>query len=136
MTHCDGYAAAAVGLAHSVHAIGIDAEPDAPLPDGVLDVVATPAEQAVLAGIARLEDGPCWDRLLFSAKEAVYKAWCPEVCQWLDPQETEIVLRPGRSTFTALLSRDGMRFGGQPITRLQGRWVRRRGIILTAVVLS
>lgn len=136
MTHCDGYAAAAVGLAPFVTAIGIDAEPDAPLPDGVLDVVATPAEQALLDGISRIEDGPCWDRLLFSAKEAVYKAWCPVVCQWLDPQETEIAFQPGRKTFTAVLSREGMRAGGLPIARLHGRWARHRGILLTAVVLD
>jgi 4'-phosphopantetheinyl transferase N-terminal domain/Aldo/keto reductase family len=42
MTHCTGYAAAAVGRHPRISAIGIDAEPDAPLPDGVLDVVATP----------------------------------------------------------------------------------------------
>ena len=136
MTHCDGYAAAAVGLAPFVTAIGIDAEPDAPLPDGVLELVATPAEQALLAAIARVEDGPCWDRLLFSAKEAVYKAWCPVVCQWLDPQEAEIAFHPGRNTFTAVLSREGMMAGERPVVRLHGRWARHRGIILTAVILD
>jgi 4'-phosphopantetheinyl transferase EntD len=29
-------------------------------------------------------DSPNWDRLLFSAKEAVYKAWFPLVGEWLD----------------------------------------------------
>jgi 4'-phosphopantetheinyl transferase EntD len=136
MTHCEGYAAAAVGLAPPIYAIGIDAEPDAPLPEGVLEAVATPAELALLAGIADLEDGPCWDRLLFSAKETVYKAWCPVVGTWLDPQETEIVFHPGRSTFTAVLSRQGMTAGGRPIARLEGRWARQRATLVTALVLS
>jgi 4'-phosphopantetheinyl transferase EntD len=35
MTHCAGYAAAAVGPLSRISAIGIDAEPDAPLPEGV-----------------------------------------------------------------------------------------------------
>jgi 4'-phosphopantetheinyl transferase EntD len=136
LTHCQGYAAAAVGLAPPIHAIGIDAEPDAPLPDGVLDVVATPAELALLAGIAALENGPCWDRLLFSAKESVYKAWCPVVGTWLDPQETEIVFHPGSSAFTAVLSRGGMTAGERPIARLEGRWTRQRETLVTALVLT
>src|SRR5215207_8135387 len=45
MTHCAGYAAAAVGSVSRISAIGIDAEPDAPLPEGVLDLVATPVER-------------------------------------------------------------------------------------------
>ena len=35
MTHCTGYAAAAVAPRPRISAVGIDAEPDAPLPDGV-----------------------------------------------------------------------------------------------------
>ncbi|HEY9378233.1 MAG TPA: 4'-phosphopantetheinyl transferase superfamily protein, partial [Jiangellaceae bacterium] len=89
MTHCAGYAAAAVGPRRCVSAIGIDAEPDAPLSDGVLDIVATSAERDRLAGTKPAPDSPNWDRLLFSAKEAVYKAWFPLVGEWLDPQEAE-----------------------------------------------
>jgi 4'-phosphopantetheinyl transferase EntD len=58
MTHCAGYAAAAVGLLPRISAIGIDAEPDAPLPDGVLDLVATPTERDRLAGTQLEPDSP------------------------------------------------------------------------------
>ena len=54
MTHCIGYAAAAVGPAARISTIGIDAEPDAPLPDGVLGLIATPIEQNRL-GVMRPE---------------------------------------------------------------------------------
>jgi 4'-phosphopantetheinyl transferase EntD len=64
MTHCAGYAAAAVGPLARISAIGIDAEPDAPLPDGVLALVATPAEQDRLAVTQLESDNPNWDRLL------------------------------------------------------------------------
>jgi enterobactin synthetase component D / holo-[acyl-carrier protein] synthase len=90
MTHCPGYTAAAVGPHPRICAIGIDAEPDTPLPEDVLDLVATPAEQDRLAAPKPVPDGPNWDRLLFSAKEAVYKAWFPRVGEWLDHQEAEI----------------------------------------------
>jgi 4'-phosphopantetheinyl transferase EntD len=97
MTPCTGYAAAAVGPLSRISAIGIDAEPDAPLPDGVLDLVATPAKRNRL-GVTHLEpDSPNWDRLLFSAKEAAYKAWFPLVGEWLDAQEAEILPRTGAS---------------------------------------
>jgi 4'-phosphopantetheinyl transferase EntD len=136
MTHCPGYAAAAVGSVPRITAIGIDAEPDAPLPDGVLDLVATPAERDRLAGIQPNPDSPHWDRLLFSAKEAVYKAWFPLVGEWLDHQEAEIGFDPHNGTFAALLSRDGLIARGRQVRRVHGRWARKQGILVTAVVLD
>ena len=106
-------------------AIGIDAEPDAPLPDGVLDLVATPAERDRLAATQPEPDGPNWDRLLFSAKEAVYKAWFPLVGEWLDHQQAEISFDPHDRTFTAQLSHDGLIVNGRQVRRLHGRWIQR-----------
>jgi 4'-phosphopantetheinyl transferase EntD len=136
MTHCAGYAAAAVGPISRFCGIGIDAEPDAPLPDGVLDLVATPTEHDRLAAVPMESDSTHWDRLLFSAKEAVYKAWFPLVGEWLDHQQAEIIFYPQAGNFTALLSRDGLIADGRHIRRLHGHWVRERGILLTAVVLG
>ena len=152
MTHCVGYAAAAVGRAVGISAIGIDAEPDAPLPDGVLGLIATSVEQNRLAVIspepgrastssARMvtqqeSDDPNWDRLLFSAKESVYKAWFPLVGEWLDPQETEILFHPHERTFTALLCRGGLIINDRPVRQIHGRWTREQGILATAVVVT
>ena len=136
MTHCAGYAAAAVALLPRVSAIGIDAEPDAPLPDGVVDLIATPAEKARLAATEPGPDSPNWDRLLFSAKEAVYKAWFPLVGEWLDHQQAEVSFHPHDGTFTAQLARDGLIIDGRQIRSLHGRWIQERGILLTAVVLG
>jgi 4'-phosphopantetheinyl transferase EntD len=137
LTHCTGYAAAAVALSPQVSGIGIDAEPDAPLPDGVLDLIATPAEQARLPATQRVEsDSPNWDRLLFSAKEAVYKAWFPLVGEWLDHQQAEILINPHNRTFEAQLSRDGLIIDHRQIRRLQGRWISKQEILITAVVMG
>jgi 4'-phosphopantetheinyl transferase EntD len=136
MTHCAGYAAAAVGPVSQILAIGIDAEPDVPLPDGVLDLVATAAERDRFAVAQPEPDSPNWDRLLFSAKEAVYKAWFPLVGEWLDHQQAEITFGPHDGTFVAVLARDGLLVKGHHVRRLDGRWIRDRGILLTAVVLS
>ena len=136
MTHCTGYAAAAVGPDQRISAIGIDAEPDTPLPDGVLDLVATPTERDRLAATRPTPDGPNWDRLLFSAKEAVYKTWFPLVGEWLDHQQAEIRFHPHHRTFTAQLSRDGLILISHEIRRLHGRWTRQQGILATAIVMS
>jgi 4'-phosphopantetheinyl transferase EntD len=136
MTHCAGYAAAAVGPSSRFSAIGIDAEPDAPLPEGVLNLIATAAEQERLAETPPEPGSPHWDRLLFSAKEALYKAWFPLVGEWLDHQQAEIHLEPHEGTFAAALSRDGLNLHGRPIRRLHGRWTQDRGILLTAIVLD
>ena len=136
MTHCTGYAAAAVGPHPQISAIGIDAEPDAPLSDGVLDLIATPAERDRLAATHRESDSPHWDRLLFSAKEAVYKAWFPLVGGWLDHHDAEISFDPQHRTFTALLSRDDLTIDGRHIRRLHGRWIQEQGILATAIVLG
>jgi 4'-phosphopantetheinyl transferase EntD len=74
--------------------------------------------------------------LLFSAKEAVYKAWFPLVGEWLDHQEAEIFFDPLDQTFAVVLSRDGLIVDGRQVRRLNGRWARTRGILVTAVVLG
>jgi 4'-phosphopantetheinyl transferase EntD len=136
MTHCQGYAAAAVAPASLAHSIGIDAEPDAPLPDGVLDVVATPGDRDRLDVLPGGPGHPCWDRLLFSAKESVYKAWFPLVGLWLGHEEAEMTINPTARTFGATLTRDDMVLDGSPVTRVVGSWTRERGVLVTAVVLT
>jgi len=136
MTHCAGYAAAAVSHHQRIFAIGIDAEPDAPLPDGVLDLIATAAEQDRLAMTQPEPDSPNFDRLLFSAKESVYKTWFPLVGEWLDHHQVEILLNPHNQTFKAQLSRNGLTVGGRHIRHLHGRWTRTQGILATAVVVT
>lgn len=135
MTHCTGYVAAAVAPAARVASIGIDAEPDASLPEGVLEVVGTPAERDRLSRTPAAPGAPAWDRLTFCAKEAVYKAWFPMVAAWLDAQDVEILLHPTDGTFTAVLAREGLVVDGSPVRQLAGRWTRGHGILLTAVVL-
>ncbi|MFE7600992.1 4'-phosphopantetheinyl transferase [Streptomyces sp. NPDC057494] len=75
ITHCAGYRAAAVAPAARLLALGIDAEPHAPLPSGVREAVAFGPEEARLRTLAADRPDIAWDRLLFSAKESVYKAW-------------------------------------------------------------
>jgi enterobactin synthetase component D / holo-[acyl-carrier protein] synthase len=136
ITHCAGYRAAAVARASQVAALGLDAEPDEPLPRGVLDVISLDAERASLAGLARSAPGPNWDRMLFCAKESVYKAWFPLTGRWLGFEQAHITLDPAAGAFTARLLVPGAEVDGRELTAFEGRWLARDGLILTAVSLA
>ncbi|MFE0703349.1 4'-phosphopantetheinyl transferase [Streptomyces sp. NPDC058872] len=89
ITHCMGFRGAAVAPADRVLALGIDAEPHAPLPRGVLGAVAFGPERARLRVLAARRADICWDRLLFSAKESVYKAWSGYGGAWLGFEDAD-----------------------------------------------
>ncbi|MES5818180.1 4'-phosphopantetheinyl transferase superfamily protein [Streptomyces sp. RG80] len=140
MTHCDGYRAAALVRAADLAALGIDAEPHEPLPDGVLAVTSLPAEADRLRRLAEERPGIHWDRLLFSAKESVYKAWFPLTGKWLDFTEADIefFVDPGEGCgggLSAELLVPGPTVGGRRLGRFEGRWTVRRGLLATAVVV-
>jgi 4'-phosphopantetheinyl transferase EntD len=135
ITHCDGYRACALAHDTDVVTIGIDAEPHAPLPDGILAAIALPAERIRIRDLSATVPGIAWDRLLFSAKETVYKAWFPLIGSFLDFDEADIVLIPD-GTFTATLLGDGPVVQGSLLTGFSGRWTATAGHVLTAIVIA
>jgi 4'-phosphopantetheinyl transferase EntD len=135
MTHCAGYRAAAVARAEDMLTLGVDAEPDGRLPDGVLDAVATADERAGLDALASGAPGPSWDRLLFCAKEAVYKAWFPLTQRWLGFKEAAVTISPADGTFDARLLVEGPVLDGRRLAGFTGRWLARDGLILTAIAV-
>lgn len=84
LAHDTRVAVAAVGRCDDVGAIGIDVEPAESLPPELLELVATPQERL------RMDDDPYQGRLLFVAKEAVYKAVYPLDQRFLDHHDVEI----------------------------------------------
>jgi 4'-phosphopantetheinyl transferase EntD len=133
ITHCDGYRAAAAARGRDVLTVGLDAEPDQPLPDLVLGAISGPAERAMLSALAATAPGTCWDRLLFSAKESVYKAWFPLTGRWLGFTDAVVTVSPADGTFEARLLVTGAEAGGRPLTSFAGRWLARNGLLVTAV---
>src|SRR6202011_411228 len=103
ITHCAGYRASAVARLTDLRAIGVDAEPHAALPAGLLSVIATPDERSALGALSARRAGTCWDRLLFSAKESVFKAWFPLAGRWLGFGDAVITIDPEAGTFEAAL---------------------------------
>jgi 4'-phosphopantetheinyl transferase EntD len=135
ITHCAGYRASAVARDADIVAIGLDAEPNDKLPDGVLAVVSCDGERAGLAARAAAVPGVFWDRMLFSAKESVYKAWFPLTHRWLNFEDAFIDFDPVNETFTARLLVDGPVVNGEVLTGFDGRWVVSDGLIATAIVI-
>jgi 4'-phosphopantetheinyl transferase EntD len=184
ITHCAGYQACAVARTGDVAAIGIDAEPNAPLPAGLIERVATAPERAWIsrhataspAGAqpaaageaaawpsARRAAAPssappppaapqavCWDRLLFSSKEAACKLWYPLTGQWLGFHDVSIglaitagraasgtlparVTSPACGTFTVSLTGPDPLTADRRVTRIAGRWLAGNGLIVAAI---
>lgn len=139
MTHCDGYRAAAVARSEAVAGVGVDAEPHAALPEGVFDTIARPEEVPMLAELAAARPEVQWDRLVFSAKESVYKAWFPVARRWLGFGEASLEFgtvgsRNGSGSFTGEFS-VRIHQSEAPLTRMTGRWLVESGLVVTAITL-
>ncbi|MFE5510854.1 4'-phosphopantetheinyl transferase [Streptomyces sp. NPDC056529] len=135
LTHCEGYRGAALASADRWRSLGIDAEPHLPLPPGVTRGIASAAERERLRELARRHPGTRWDRLLFSAKESLFKAWSPLTRRALDFDSAELALDPAARTFTARLRIPGPVLDGRALTELTGRWTVTDGLLLTAVAV-
>ncbi|MFC9793967.1 4'-phosphopantetheinyl transferase [Streptomyces sp. NPDC127584] len=122
LTHCDGYRAAAVGATDGVLALGIDAETHDHLPEPALNRVASRAELAHLSVLRSTQPEVAWDRILFSAKESVYKAWFPLTRRWFDIRDCAIVVDPREGTFTASLPRNSSEGATSAPPAVVGRW--------------
>jgi 4'-phosphopantetheinyl transferase EntD len=136
ITHCRGYRACAVARATDLATIGVDAEPHAPLSDGLVGYIAGPEEIGRLGELAQAEPSICWDKLLFSAKEAVYKAWFPLAERRLGIEDTLIAIDPRQRTFSAQLLVPGPVVAGVELSGLSGRWLVDDGLVLTAATLT
>jgi 4'-phosphopantetheinyl transferase EntD len=132
MTHCSGYRAAVVARSRTVRSVGIDAEPDAALPPAMLDLVLRSEERARLRTISEAFPDRHWDRILFCAKEAVFKAWFPIARSWLDFLDVSVAVRAD-GTFRALVHASPVA-GVGPV--FDGRWAVANGLILTATSVS
>ncbi|WP_063773594.1 4'-phosphopantetheinyl transferase family protein [Streptomyces rubellomurinus] len=134
ITHSTNYRAAAVARTADVLALGIDVEPDEPLPEDLLESIASPDECARLRELRRTAPQPVnWGRLLFSAKESVYKAWFPQGRRILDFFDADLTFTP-EGTFRAHLLLTPLERELGLRADYSGRWLARGGLLLTSVV--
>ncbi|MFI1931402.1 4'-phosphopantetheinyl transferase [Streptomyces sp. NPDC020330] len=147
LTHCEGYRAAALARAADVLSLGIDAEPHAPLPTGVRELVTLPAECERIGPPAPEGTGEIhWDRVLFSAKESVFKTWYPVTGIELDFGQADLTFHQTDGTDGDHGLRGDTAAGGTFTARLlltdpalpttlHGHWRIEDGIVATAVLV-
>lgn len=115
ITHSDALCLAVVGR---VPGIGVDLEPDSPLDPTLRDLVLRPEEQGASDAEAKL---------IFSAKEAAYKAQYPITRRLFDFHTLEITLTPGGFAARFALPVAPLPAGAE----IRGRWARVAGHVLT-----
>ncbi len=126
ITHTSNYAAAAIAPESEILSLGLDAETDEPLPENVLSRIANDEEITwvhATRGKVLLHPG----KLLFSAKEATYKAWYSVTQEWLGFRDARVTFNSENQTFAVSISKAG------PVKELSGRFGLTQGIILTAI---
>jgi 4'-phosphopantetheinyl transferase EntD len=135
ITHTAGFRAAAVASRSIIASVGIDAEQNEPLPQGVEKLITVRDESEMLVALARAFPTTQWGRLLFSAKESIYKAWYPLTGRLLSFEEVRLTIDP-TGTFAAKLLINGARTDSEPpLTKIRGRFLVARGLVVTAVTV-
>lgn len=111
ITHTHDYCCAIVARAGRWASLGVDAELLRPLERSVRDKIVLPAEEAQLAA---LDPAIAWPCVVFSIKEAIYKASFPLDRRWLDFLDVEVRLDAARGAFAAFeLANPTRTFAGQ-----------------------
>jgi 4'-phosphopantetheinyl transferase EntD len=129
ISHCERFCGAVAARA-PVRSIGVDVEPRAPLPAEIMDLVCTENERRWIARDTQAND---WAKLIFSAKESVYKCYYPLTGILLDFADVEITIHEASGEFAAEI-RDNIADPSE--TRLlHGRYALNAHHIYTAIVL-
>ena len=125
ISHTDTWCAAAVARAEDVRSIGIDLEPATPLKESLWRRVCTPKERDWLHELA--EPG-LTGKILFSAKESVYKCQYPLTTKFLGFHAVEVELDDG--AFRAVFQQEAGEF--RPGDVMSGRYLVEEGLVATA----
>ncbi len=138
LTHCEGYCACAVASTAKVLTVGIDAEPNEPIKPQLVPDIALPSEIAwISAGGSGPDERVHRDRLLFTIKESVYKAWFPLARRWLGFEDAEVEVggSGNEGSFVARLLVPGPSVDGVQVTSFSGRWAAAEGFLLAAIAV-
>ncbi len=132
VSHCDSGCLALTGLQTRWTAIGIDLEPALPLPEKLIPAIAADAEREMLESTGPGQSA-LMARVLFSAKEAAFKAQYTRSRQFIGFKGAELRFGPDQGQFTITLNVSAPPFGKG--AALAGRYVIGAGHIITLVTL-
>ncbi len=129
LSHCTDLCVAAVARAQVFHGIGIDVECAGELGCDLNDMICTNDEMA----FARVTPAPRasgWSKVIFSAKESVYKCLYPAHRIPFDFLDVRLSIDPERGTFRAKIVFEGSQVG--PRQGISGRFHCTSSHILTS----
>ncbi len=127
ISHKDTLCIVAIASTRDRLALGVDIEPDEAIAPGLERLVCRPRERDWLQSATGPSDRGRRCRAIFSAKEAVYKAFFPRLRQFWGFRDVEVEIRFDEDRFLAQLPDSADR------REIEGRIFRRQGWILTAV---
>ncbi|MBL4579900.1 MAG: 4'-phosphopantetheinyl transferase superfamily protein, partial [SAR324 cluster bacterium] len=134
ITHSEGFAAAAVGLAKDVSGIGIDLESLSRVVDfNIRRHVCVDKEREFLESLPT-EQANRYLRIIFSAKESIFKCFFPISQTYLYFQDAEIIIDDKNSEFSFLLSKacNGITSAG---FQHSGRFSIKDDLLLTSIYI-
>jgi 4'-phosphopantetheinyl transferase EntD len=128
ISHTDSWCAAAVARLGELRSIGIDLEPATPLKEALWRRVCTPEERERLR---HLPDPGLMGKILFSAKEAVYKCQYPLTTQFLGFHAVQVEV--GDGSFRAVFRQEAGEF--KLGYEMSGRYLVQDGLVAAACEL-
>ena len=131
ISHTSGIAVATVARQTQLRSLGIDVESADPLEPGLLEMVCREDERTALA-VSGLEPGLA-AKLVFSAKESIYKCLWPLTGVFLEFHALGISMDPVRSRFTAYSEDPRI---AETLAMICGRYRRVGGLLLSCAWLD
>jgi len=129
ISHTSHFAAAAVAPIASYQGIGLDMESDTPLEEKLFKAICMAEE------IDLFDDRPGETaKLLFSAKESIYKCLWPTVQRFIDFTEMQVILDTDQQSFSAIPHTD--KCGKELVDRLQGRYDYYDGLVISTAWIA
>lgn len=131
ISHCGPVAAAAAARSDEISALGIDLEHAEPLDAGLLNMICLPAERSWLQ---TTENPLLYAKLIFSAKESIFKCIWPTIRRFVDFQEIGIHITVDTGTFAPVSWADSL---PDPVIRgIAGRYRLRNGWVMTTACIA
>lgn len=105
ISHCRDYCGVVVAREGTVLGLGVDIEPSEPLERSLLELICLESERRE---VMRHRDRLDYDlgRVIFSAKESVYKCYFPRVRRFLETGDLKIDLSLERGAFSVVIRED------------------------------
>jgi len=134
ISHGAGLCVVAVARRGAVRGLGVDVESDAPLAEALRRRACSDGEARLLAGVGPEQAGRI-AKLLFSAKEAVYKCVHPLLQQPLGLRAVEIRLEPQARRFRARALAAAAPGAAALVGAVEGAYAARAGRVLAGATL-